>query len=161
MNRNISGITYNCLNLRSEVALKSKNEMAIYRNEETDKVNLFESGIKGILFRKFGTRIIIQVDWLEGYGRFNIVCNDCRHIDINFKHSDDTIGAPWITGFSYIKRGEYDYTVQLNSDFTPEGYIKLDCSEFYFDAPSPPLQPGGNDHRIEGDEDAIEKDMLD
>ena len=58
--------------------------MAIYRNEETDKVNLFESRVKGILFRKFGTRIIIQVDWLEGYGRFNIVCNDCRHIDINF-----------------------------------------------------------------------------
>lgn len=129
--------------------------MAIYRNKETDKVNLFESGIKGILFQKYGTEIIFQIEWSESDARFNIVCTDCRYIDFSFKHIDEFVGSPCITGFSYVKKGEYNYTVQFNFDFTPKGYIRLDCSDFYFDVPSPPLQPGGNDHRIEGDESKI------
>lgn len=133
--------------------------MDIYKNEETDAVNLFESSIIGIHFNNMGIQITFDIDWQEGYGSFNIVCNNCHSIDFCFKQEDEHLGELCITGFSYLKTDK-EYTLQFNFDFTPKGYIRLNCYEFYFHVPSSPLQRGGNNHRIPWDPIKL-KDPLD
>lgn len=134
--------------------------MDIYRNEATDCVCLFESSIVGIHFYDNGTQIVFNIDWQDSYDPLTIVCNFCRMIDFCFKHEDEMLGELTITGFSYLKTNEYEYVVQFDFDFTPKGYIRFVCSDFSFHVPSPPLQEGGNNHRIPWDPVKIE-DPLD
>ena len=132
-----------------------------YKNEATDCVNLFESAIIGIHFNNRGTQIVFDIDWLEGDGDgpFTVECDCCHSIDFCFKHEDEQLGELCITGFSYLKTDK-EYTIQFNFDFTPKGYIRLNCCDFYFHVPSSPLQEGGNNHRIPWDSIKV-KDPLD
>ena len=124
--------------------------MYLYRNEETDKINLFESSIIGIRFLENGTNIVFDIDWSEGEKPIHVTCTFCSSIDFNFRHTDLHIGMPEITGFSYLKKGSR-YAVQFDFDFTPMGYIRLDCENFIFEVYSEPLQTGGNNHRVPND----------
>jgi hypothetical protein len=125
--------------------------MHIFRNEETDKVNLYESSIESIKFEDSALKIIFVVDWLESEENLNIVCKYCNLMDFCFKQIDSNVNVPTIVGFSYLKEGQ-EYTVQINLDyFGPVGYIRLKCTEFYFEVPSLPLEIGGNNHCIPWD----------
>lgn len=135
--------------------------MNIYKNEDTDNVNLYESGIVGIHFNNGATQIVFDIDWSESYDAFSIVCNYCSMLDFCFKHEDEHLGELTITGFSYIKKVDGEgYTIQFNFDYTPRGYIRLYCYEFYFHVPSSPSIAGGNNHRIPWDPVKL-KDPLD
>lgn len=127
--------------------------MCTFINEECDKVNLFESAILGISFCNHASKIEFIISWLEGYEneKMTVICDNCSNIDFNFKHIDEQIGELVITGFSYLKKSEMSYWIQFDFDFTPKGYIRLLCSEFSFNISSPPIQIGGNDHRIPWD----------
>lgn len=125
--------------------------MYIYKNEETDNVNLYESSIEVIKFEDAALNIKFVVDWLESEENLNIICRYCNSIDFSFKQTDSKVGAPTIVGFSYLKEG-LEYTVQIDFDyFGPIGYIRFKCSEFYFEVPSRPREIGGNDHCIPWD----------
>ena len=104
--------------------------MKVYKNEDVENVNLFESALVGISFNHHATVIEFKVSWLEGYEDevIDVICNNCSDIDFAFKHEGDQLGELTITGFSYLL-----------------------CSEFLFKVPSSPLQPGGNGHRIPWD----------
>ena len=134
------------------------NKKWIYKNEETDSVNLHECCIKSIRFNKFATHF--YVDWHEGYGTFVIKCLYPEQIEYNITsnyikktgncHNNVVINHLEITSFSYLKEND-GYTIQFNFDNYPIGYIRLHCIEFIFECPSPPLAPGGNEHRIPWD----------
>lgn len=139
--------------------IQSKNKQKwIYRNEETDLVNLHDCCIKSIRFKKFATHF--YVDWHEGYGSFVIKCLYPELIEYNFTSNDSSttkfhqhnvvINHLEITGFSYLKEND-GYTIQFNFDNYPIGYIRLHCSDFIFECPSHPLSLGGNEHRIPWD----------
>lgn len=127
--------------------------MKVYKNEDVENVNLFESALVGISFNHHATVIEFKVSWLEGYEDevIDVICNNCSDIDFAFKHEGDQLGELTITVFSYLKKDDASYWIQFDFDFTPKGYIRLLCSEFLFKVPSSPLQPGGNGHRIPWD----------
>ena len=77
--------------------------MHIFRNEETDKVNLYESSIESIKFEDSALKIIFVVDWLESEENLNIVCKYCNLMDFCFKQIDSNVNVPTIVGFSYLK----------------------------------------------------------
>lgn len=129
----------------------------IYKNEETDLVNIHECCIKNIKFNKFATHFYI--DWHEGYGSFVIKCLYPELIEYNFTSKDERITKYYdhcvinhleITAFSYLKENN-GYTIQFDFDNYPIGYIRLHCSEFIFECPNEPLSLGGNEHRIPWD----------
>lgn len=120
----------------------------IYRNEETDKINLFESQILDIAFTTNGDSITFLVDWTENDTPITIKCYYCSNYIFNVKSINKFLCTGFlITGFSYKKQEDH-YTVQFNFDLSMEGFIKFDCTEFNFDVPSVPLQTGGNDNLI-------------
>ena len=123
--------------------------MKTYVNEETDAINLCESGLIGIRFLEDGLHIAFDIDWSEGEEPLHIVCSWCSSADFNFKRDRQNCYCPEISAFSYLK-DEDGYQVQLDVDYPP-GYFRLHCCSFCFQVFSEPLQPGGNAHRIPGD----------
>ncbi|RHV93063.1 hypothetical protein DXA95_11170 [Odoribacter sp. OF09-27XD] len=120
----------------------------IYKNEETDKVNLFESQIIDITFCPKGNSITFLVDWTENETPITIKCLYCSNYTFNVKSINSFLCTGFlITGFSYEKQEDH-YTVQFNFDLSQEGFIKFDCTEFSLDVPSLPLQAGGNDNLL-------------
>ena len=79
--------------------------MKVYKNEDVENVNLFESALVGISFNHHATVIEFKVSWLEGYEDevIDVICNNCSDIDFAFKHEGDQLGELTITGFSYLK----------------------------------------------------------
>lgn len=137
--------------------MQQKNKKYIYKNEETDLVNLHDCCIKSIRFNKFAT--YFYIDWHEGYGSFIIKCLYPELIEYNFSSRDEKITKYYqnyvinhleITGFSYLKEKD-GYIIQFDFDNYPIGYIRLCCSEFIFECPNLPTSSGGNDHRIPWD----------
>ena len=126
--------------------------MFVYRNEETDAVNIFESAIEEIRLKDNGWNIVFIVDNPEGEEPIEIVCRCCDCVDFSFKQYPGQISAMVITGFSYLKNDKGDrYTVQFDLDFSYSGYIRLNCSEFLFKVSLKPIITGGNSHLIPWD----------
>lgn len=125
----------------------------IYKNEETDAVNLFESEIVKILFDKGeGNHITFIIDWSECDEEIRLVCNYCTgyRSEINTLecYSNFLCAGFLITGFSY-KKTSGGYIVQINFDLLVRGFIKFKCDDFFIETESEPFQPGGNDNLIE------------
>lgn len=125
-------------------------EQLEFRNEETDKVNLYESKIKNIVFDHDASKIEVIVDWTEG-DDIKIIFEDCQNLMIDLKHNlsleENLLGVLEISGFSY-KRLNRGYIVQFNFDFNLTGMIRFTCQNFTFCTPSIPIQNGGNDNLI-------------
>ena len=117
----------------------------IYRNEDIDNIILDESLIVSISW-KYENHPVIEmgIDWcgqmdmkdLE-YSKLQtrLVFNFAGNIDFSFKHITGkwNSGALEITSFSYSYDKKGNYTVVFTFDYSPVGYIKFDCSEFYFE----------------------------
>lgn len=120
----------------------------IYKNEKTDKINLFESQIINIAFCTQGDSITFLIDWTENETPITVKCDYCSNYTFNINSINNFLCTGFlITGFSY-KKNENHYTVQFNFGLSMEGYIKFDCTKFSFDVPGIPLQAGGNDNLI-------------
>lgn len=126
----------------------------IYKNEQTDNVSLHESCIKRIDFNCIET--IFHVDWSQGYGDFLIKCSYPESVEYNFTTINEYLSQNTvlnyleITDFSYLK-DKNGYTIQIDFDNYPVGYIRMHCLEFSFECPSLPICIGGNGHRIPWD----------
>jgi len=124
-----------------------------YINENTDRINIYESRIR-VLQADSNNNIVIIIDWSEG-DPIKMVCEDTSDITIRLVHNPqfdkEVIGVLEITGFSYIKEGE-KYIVQFNFDFNPIGIIRIKCTKFAFFVSSEPFSMGGNDNRIKQEE---------
>ncbi len=120
-----------------------------YTNEETDKVNIFESVISQIS-NDSNHNIIFIVDWLEGDNvriEFNGISNVTFDLMRNLSYDKELIGTLEIRGFSY-KRENGLYIVQFNFDTVLLGVIRIVCQSFSFIVPSEPITVGGNDNMI-------------
>lgn len=121
-----------------------------FRNEETDRVNLFESKIEKIMFGHETSRIEFLIDWTEG-DHVRVIFENCHNLIIDLKHhiglDDNLLGVLEISGFSY-KQIDKEYIVQINFDFNLTGIIQFKCQSFTFHTPSVPIQNGGNDNLI-------------
>ena len=147
-----------CIKRNAKMEKYPDSKKCVFRNEETDLVNIYECGIRSIQFMDVETRFYI--DWHEGYGSFVIKCIYPENVEFHISSTDERMsGYPYdhilikhleITGFSYLKE-KNGYTIQFDFDNYPIGYIRLHCSEFVFEAPGSPLSSGGNDHRIPWD----------
>lgn len=126
----------------------------VYINEQTDNVSLHESCIKKVIFNSFET--VFYVDWSQGYGDFLIRCLYPELVEYNFSTINEylprntVLNYLEITEFSYLK-DENGYTIQINFDNYPVGFIRMHCSEFRFECQSLPPCAGGNGHRIPWD----------
>lgn len=121
----------------------------IYKNENTDNINLCESAIMEILFHNTTPQVQFKINWTEG-NPIIIGCENCTSWYIHFENKSDNnsdIGDLEISSFSY-KPIENNWILQFNFNFNPKGCIQVICSEFYFDVPSRPLSEGGNDNDI-------------
>lgn len=120
----------------------------IYKNEQTDKVNLFESQITEIIFNQKGDSITFLIDWTEDDKKIIVRCEYCSNYRfiINSINNNLCTGL-LITGFSYKKVERY-YVVQFNLGLDMEGIITFNCYGFSFEVPSIPTQNGGNDGLI-------------
>lgn len=116
----------------------------IYKNEDIDRIILDESLILSIEWI-YESRPIIQmsIDWCGQDDLKNeivflkmqtkLVFDFAGDIDFNFKHSGPwNSGALEITSFSYVKI-ESVYNIEFLFDFSPVGYIKFRCTDFYFE----------------------------
>ena len=126
----------------------------LFVNEETDKVNLYESSFISIENDSSLKVTKILVDWCEGDPYLELICENCS--DFNLEIAKDSGYENWseqleITGFSYLKTKD-GYIVQINFDRVNIGFIQLKCSKFFINAPEEPKTEGGNSHRIIGDE---------
>lgn len=129
----------------------------IYKNEETDAINLFESFLSGIIFDEDKTTLTILIDWKDGSGdtqleRISFVVRYCSKFQCSILQNE-YFKLPLcygfeITGFSY-KKVEEGYIVQFNFDLSTEGYLRFYCYEFSIETVGKPLQQGGNDNLIE------------
>ena len=120
-----------------------------YNNEETDKVNIFESRIIHML-NDSNQNIVFIVDWLEGNNvkiEFNDVSNIIYDLKRNLAYEKELIGELEIRGFSY-ERKDGLYIVQFNFDTELLGVIRITCKSFAFFVPSEPITTGGNDKMI-------------
>ena len=104
-----------------------------YINENTDRINIYESRIR-VLQADSNNNIVIIIRLVH-----------------NPQFDKEVIGVLEITGFSYIKEGE-KYIVQFNFDFNPIGIIRIKCTKFAFFVSSEPFSMGGNDNRIKQEE---------
>ena len=110
----------------------------IYLNEQTDNVSLHESCIKRIDFNLVET--IFHIDWSQGYGDFLIRCSYPESVEYNFTTINEYLSQNTvlnhleITDFSYLK-DKNGYTIQIDFDNYPVGYIRMHCSEFSFECP--------------------------
>jgi len=123
-----------------------------YVNEDTDRVNLYESTILSIEKDDNKHEIKFIVDWTEGDPYVIVKCEKCSNLIINLSHNNryekKWIGTLEITGFSYIKKKDV-YIVQFDFEHILSGYIRLECHNFIFLTPSKPINIGGNDNLIE------------
>lgn len=129
----------------------------VYKNEETDAINLFESFFSGIIFDEDKTTLTILIDWKDGSGdtqleRISFVVRYCSKLQCSIRQNE-YFKLPLcygfeITGFSY-KKVEEGYIVQFNFDLSTEGYLRFYCYEFSIETVGKPLQQGGNDSLIE------------
>lgn len=134
----------------------------IYKNEETDAVNLFESFVSGIIFDDHGTYLTILIDWIDGSGdaqteRISFTGKYCVNFQCDvqpFEYYKKALCIGFeITGFSY-KKIDYGYLVQFDFNVSTKGYLRFECEEFSIEAVGEPLQPGGNDN-FHSEEDTL------
>ncbi|MDH6311933.1 hypothetical protein M2137_000692 [Parabacteroides sp. PFB2-10] len=116
----------------------------IYRNEEVDNIILDESLLLSIEWiYKEHPIIEIKIDWCGQEDlkdeivflemQTKLVFDYAGNIDFNFKHSGTwNSGALEITEFSYLKKGTM-YMIEFKFDFSPVGYIRFNCADFYFE----------------------------
>ena len=119
-----------------------------YNNEETEKVNVYESKIIQIS-NDSNNNIVFLVDWLEG-DPIKIVFEETSDIIFDLKQNPvykEWVGVLEIRGFSY-KREKELYVVQFNFDTVLFGIIRLKCKRFTFYVPSDPITSGGNDNML-------------
>lgn len=129
----------------------------IYKNEETDAINLFESFLSGIIFDEDGTTLTILIDWKDGSGdtqleRISFVVRYCSKFQCSIRQNE-YFKLPLcygfeITGFSY-KKLDHGYLVKFDFNLSTNGYLRFECDEFSIEAIGEPLQRGGNDSLIE------------
>lgn len=121
----------------------------IYRNQEIEKIILDESFIQGFKWiddnNENPTNLEIEIDLngqqdlLDYFDLMNIKTNFVFNLVIdaqfNFVFKPPyTIGALEITSFTY----QYNeisqlYLIEFKFDFSPVGYIKFNCTDFYFE----------------------------
>ena len=126
----------------------------LFINEETDKVNLYESHLISMESDSSLGVTKFLVDWCEGDPYLELICENCSDFNLEIAKSpnfEKWCGQLEITGFSYLKTKE-GYIVQINFDMVCIGFIQLKCSKFFINTPEDPKQEGGNSHRIIGDE---------
>lgn len=120
-----------------------------FNNEETDKVNIYESTIIR-MSNDSDHNIVFVVDWLEG-DNIKIVFKDVSDVIYDLKRNSayekEQIGKLEIRGFSY-ERKDGLYIVQFNFDTELLGVIRITCKSFAFFVPSEPITIGGNDKMI-------------
>ncbi len=119
----------------------------IYKNEEIDRIVLDESGIIGIRWtmdeNNHPVNIEMEMDWngqedLVGEYDFmkiktKIFFSLVHDAKFNFEFKgQNTIGDLEITTFSYLKE-DLIYKIEFRFDFSPVGYIKFNCIDFYFE----------------------------
>ncbi len=115
----------------------------IYKNEEIDSIILDESFIQGFNWINDNDGLEMDIDWngqqdlvdifdfmnVKTKLKFSLVYN----IQFNFEFKGQcTMGALEITSFSYIKKLS-NYEIEFKFDFSPVGYIKFNCNDFYFE----------------------------
>lgn len=129
----------------------------IYKNEETDAINLFESFLSGIIFDEDGTTLTILIDWIDGSGdtqteRISFIGKYCVNFQCDiqpFEYYKNALSVGFeITGFSY-KKLDHGYLVKFDFNLSTNGYLRFECDEFSIETIGEPLQQGGNDNLIE------------
>lgn len=113
-----------------------------YNAEESDNINLFGGLILGMSFHDRGTKVVYEVHCTESeISQVNIVCLDPSNHQAEISSSDpyNTIAGLRIIEFSHHKQ-KGRYVIHFTFDVETQGYIQLECSDFYFDIPATPLQ---------------------
>ena len=117
----------------------------VYKNEEIDQIILDESLILSISWKYKGHPIIeMDIDWCGqedmkelDYPKLQtrLIFEYAGNIDFNFKHVAGkwNSGALEITSFTYSRDNHNNYTIVFTFDYAPVGYIKFECSDFYFE----------------------------
>ena len=68
-------------------------KIMIYKNEETDAINLFESFLSGIIFDEDKTTLTILIDWKDGSGdtqleRISFVVRYCSKFQCSIRQNE-------------------------------------------------------------------------
>ncbi len=120
-----------------------------FNNEDTDKVNIFESTIIHVS-NDSNHNVIFIVDWLEG-DPIKIIFENVSDIIFDLNHNPsyekELIGVLEIRGFSY-KKEKGLYLIQFNFDTVLLGKIRVTCKNFSFNLTSLPITSGGNDNML-------------
>ena len=108
-----------------------------YGKENADGFNFFGSLLLGMKFHDRGAKMIFDIDGAFGeISEIRMVCLDPSNYksEINSADPYNTISGLHITGFSY-KKEMGRYSIQIFIDVEAQGFIKLNCSDFYFEEP--------------------------
>ncbi len=119
-----------------------------YNVEESAKINLFGGLILGMKFHDSGTKVVYEVKCTEGeISEVDIVCLDPSNHQAEVSSSDpyNTIAGLRIMEFSHHKE-KGRYVIRFTFDVETQGYIQLECSNFYFEIPATPIQTEAKPH---------------